>query len=537
MDPQDDVLAQRVGQTVGGWVLRQLIGTGGMATVYAADNRSGQIAAVKLLHPEMAKRKEIRERFLLEASVMARIEHPGIVLIQDHGQCGELTYLAMELLVGETIADRVRRMVRLESNEVLVILDQVLDVLAVAHSMGVVHRDLKPENLFLTQSGQVKVLDFGLARLLDSTPQSFRTRTGAALGTLPYMAPEQALGRREEIDARTDLFAVGATAFRLLVGRRIHEAPSEAELLMRMASTPAPALLDAAPDLSSDLGAVVDRALAFAKISRYPDASTMQRDVRALLSGQPPRFALSRREHEESATRVDPLSPNAIASTTVAPNSTRPLHAALPDFAANAPTISERLPRTAPDAAAELTATDAEALSPSGAILPNSQRALPPTVVMTAPLRDAAPLSQPGRAQIGIGASIPTAPISDASLERARRRTLIIALILLFCMFGAVVIASFFLLGRRTTTTVLGDTEPVPASAIDSERTAVPHADSTRQRHAPTEPRHPTHVMTPIEEPPGEYREPAPELRVRRRKSPQPPRKATAATSTSGSIE
>ncbi|MGC4066025.1 MAG: protein kinase [Polyangiaceae bacterium] len=102
------------------------------------------------------------------------------------------------------------------------------------------HRDLKPENLFLTREGRIKVLDFGLARLLEDGPTSFRTRTGAALGTLPYMAPEQALGRRNEVDARTDLFALGATAFRLLAGRKIHEAPSEAELLMRMASEPAP---------------------------------------------------------------------------------------------------------------------------------------------------------------------------------------------------------------------------------------------------------------------------------------------------------
>jgi serine/threonine-protein kinase len=177
----------------------------------------------------------------------------------------------------------------------------VLDVLAAAHAQGIVHRDIKPDNLFITEDGRVKVLDFGLARLLDALPGDQRTRSGLALGTFPYMAPEQALGRRAEIDGRADLFSLGASAFRILARRRVHEAESEAELLIAMASKPAPPLASVTTGVPEGVCRVVDLALAFAKEARYPDARTMQGDVRALLAGEPPPYATSR-----AAARSEP---------------------------------------------------------------------------------------------------------------------------------------------------------------------------------------------------------------------------------------
>src|SRR5690606_2105263 len=124
-----------------------------------------------------------------------------------HGAVDEWSvFLVMERLVGESLADRVTRPGTLPIPELLDTLDQVLDVLAVAHAAGIVHRDLKPDNLFVLADGRLKVLDFGLARVIDGTPEDVRTRTGMAMGTLPYMAPEQALGKRSEIDGRVDLF-------------------------------------------------------------------------------------------------------------------------------------------------------------------------------------------------------------------------------------------------------------------------------------------------------------------------------------------
>ncbi len=293
----DEFITDRVGQVVGNrWTLVRVLGAGGMAAVYAAHDTAGRPAAVKILHPEMSVRRDVRERFLREGVAANRIDHPGAVTVHEQGTIGDdCAFLVMELLEGETLGQRLQRHGTLPVAQVLDILDQVLDVLATAHARGIVHRDLKPDNLFITRDERVKVLDFGLARLLDSVPGDFKTRTGAALGTFPYMAPEQALGRRAEIDGRADLFSLGATAFRILARRKVHEAESDAELLMAMASQPAPPLGLVAPHVPAPVAQVVDLALAFAKEVRYPDARTMQGDVRAVRHGQAPPFASAQR--------------------------------------------------------------------------------------------------------------------------------------------------------------------------------------------------------------------------------------------------
>jgi eukaryotic-like serine/threonine-protein kinase len=455
MEHEDATLAERVGQTIAGrWTLRRLVGAGGMAAVYSADSTAGQLAAVKVLHPEMCMRREIRERFLREAAVMARIAHPGMVTIYEQGQSGDLTYLVMELLTGETAADRVRRLGRLVPTEVLVILDEVLDVLTLTHELGVVHRDLKPENLFLTQAGAVKVLDFGLARLLDAGPATFRTRTGAALGTLPYMAPEQALGLRDEVDARSDLFSLGATAFRLLTGRRIHNAPSEAELLMLMASQPAASLATAAPELAPDLALVVDRALAFAKNSRYPDARTMQSDVRSLREGSPPPYALERSRLDGLAAVNQPSS----GQSTAKPNSTRSLAHAGPSNAEPRGSCPRSQSATAIDTVADPPqpdTVDAHHVRNAPTVIdsPRSQRAVPPTVAMAASRRAAPTVSERAQNIPALGASVPVVTISDPGIGRKRRHALIMVLGLLFGTIAAAAASTAYLVARQQSAT------------------------------------------------------------------------------------
>lgn len=311
MGDEDELVQRRIGFTVGGkWTLERLLGTGGMAAVYAASGKDGQSAAVKVLHAELSHKKDVRERFLREGQVANKIDHPGAVRILEHGNAEDGSgYLVMELLHGETLSERFKREEVLSLEEVLDLVDQVLDVLIVAHRAGIIHRDLKPDNLFVTDDGKVKVLDFGLARRLDDTPGDFKTKTGLALGTLPYMAPEQALGRRAEVDGRADLFALGATAFRVLARRKVHEADSEAEMLMAMASKPAPPLERFAPRLPKGACQVIDTALAFSKDARYPDATTMQQDVRDVLGGAAPRFAAARAGKLEEATRIDRIAP------------------------------------------------------------------------------------------------------------------------------------------------------------------------------------------------------------------------------------
>lgn len=302
-----DRSGDRVG---GGWQLGRLLGSGGMASVYAATDAEGRRAAIKLLHPEMARKRELKERFLREAYVANRIGHPSVVKILDHAD-GPDVFLVVELLEGEPLSARLQRASELSVRDLLGFADQILDALGAAHQAGVVHRDIKPDNVFVTTEGKVKILDFGIARVIDDVPSEFKTRTGLALGTIPYMAPEQALGRRGKVDGRTDLFALGALLFRALTGRRIHEEPSEAELLVAMATKPAPRLAEVAPGVPGAVCAIVDRALAFSQDARYPDAATMRRDVQAVLAGQVPPFALAANSRAEEATRVEGAATNA----------------------------------------------------------------------------------------------------------------------------------------------------------------------------------------------------------------------------------
>jgi serine/threonine-protein kinase len=192
------------------------------------------------------------------------------------------------------------RVGRLPVGEVVWIAQKTLDVLAIAHAYGIVHRDLKPENLHLGTDGRFKVLDFGVARVsepipdfIGQIPEQTMTKTGTALGSCEYMAPEQAIGNNKEIDGRTDLFGLGATLYRLLSGRAIHGDLADMNLMIAAATEEVAKLATVAPDLPPSVCAVVDRALAFTKTQRYPDAATMRFDVIALRSGREPPYVLA----------------------------------------------------------------------------------------------------------------------------------------------------------------------------------------------------------------------------------------------------
>lgn len=347
-------IQQRIGQTIGGrWTLQSVLGVGGMAAVYAATDPAGNEVAVKLLHPEIGRRPELRDRFVREGALANRLQHPGAVQVFEQGASDDSSvYLVMERLQGQSLSERVSGSDALSVPELLDVLDQVLDVLAVAHEAGIVHRDLKPDNLFMTELGAVKVLDFGVARVLESAPDDVRTRTGMAMGTLPYMAPEQALGKRSEIDGRVDIFALGATAFRILARRRVHEADSEAGLLLAMATKAAPRLSSVAPHVPEGVGAIVDLALAFDREARYPDARTMQEDVRAVLRGEQPPFASGRLKARDEATRartqVAPRAAVQVAAAVTPSPSPSPWNVASADELTSLPTASAPTPPSPP---------------------------------------------------------------------------------------------------------------------------------------------------------------------------------------------
>lgn len=296
---------KRIGQTLSGkWQLDRVIGVGGMAAVYEATHRNRNRVAIKLLHPELSLDDGTRSRFLREGYVANTIRHPGAVQILDDDTTEEgVAFLVMELLQGESVEERIiRKGGLLEPAESLAIVSQVLEVLAAAHDQGVVHRDIKPDNLFLTLEGQLKVLDFGIARL--NQGDSRATKVGSFMGTPAFCAPEQARGRWDEVDSRTDIYSVGATLFTMLTGAHVHEAETSSEQLALAISATARSLKSVCPNAPKDLVELVDMSLAYDKEDRFQTSRAMGAAVQRVLAGLPPGTKLSTPPLGEAALKA-----------------------------------------------------------------------------------------------------------------------------------------------------------------------------------------------------------------------------------------
>ncbi len=272
------------------WEIEHPLGEGGAATVYAAKHaRNGLPVAVKVLHGEIASNLDVRTRFLREGYVANRVEHPGTVRVLDDGVTPDGTvYLVMERLSGLTLdalADHHGG--ALPATEVARFGDRLLDVLAAAHARGIVHRDLKPENVFVCVDGSLKVLDFGIARVQETQGRARMTMQNVSMGPPAFMPPEQALGRWDQVDARSDVFALGATLFTLLTGRLVHEAATMQETMVLVSTRPVAPVRSVAPFVPEQLALVVDRALAFHRDRRWPDAAAMLAAFRAAVAASP----------------------------------------------------------------------------------------------------------------------------------------------------------------------------------------------------------------------------------------------------------
>ena len=229
-----------IGQMLGPYQILEKLGEGGMGEVYkASDSRLNRAVAIKVLPPEVSSDPDRRARFEREAKTVAGLNHPHICTLHDIGEHDGSMFLVMEHVVGETIAERLRRgPIPLE--QALTIATEIADALAAAHRQGVIHRDLKPGNVMLTKSG-AKLLDFGLAKLkapgavvasvaMSASPtRGPATAEGTLLGTVPYMAPEQLEGK--EADARSDIFSLGIVLYQMLTGRRAFEGDSQAAVI------------------------------------------------------------------------------------------------------------------------------------------------------------------------------------------------------------------------------------------------------------------------------------------------------------------
>ena len=267
-----------VGCVLGGkYRIDRMLGAGTMASVFAATHvRNANRVAVKILHPAFENNLDVRARFLREGYAANSVRRAGTVRALDDDTTEDgATFMVMELLEGETLESlSERRGRRLPPSEVAGLMGQLLDILVAAHERGIVHRDIKPENLFVQSDGRLRILDFGVARVLEGSVTE--TRAGSVIGTLPYMAPEQILGKSREVEARSDVWSVGATAFTLVSGRFVHEAETPEEMMVFAGSRQARSLASVSPDVPDAFIQVVDRALRFEKSERWPDARSMQ---------------------------------------------------------------------------------------------------------------------------------------------------------------------------------------------------------------------------------------------------------------------
>jgi len=269
----------------GRYRLKEKLGEGGMGTVYKVEHvRMGKILALKLLRPDVAVDRQLKQRFQQEARLVSRLSHPNTIQVFDFGELedGSL-YIAMEYLHGRDLAHTLRTHGSLSEERTISIGYQVLASLAEAHDQNIVHRDIKPANVMLIKrkDGEdlVKLLDFGIAKLAADEPRKHITGVADFLGTPAYMSPEQARG--EDLDARSDLYSVGAMLFELLTGRGVFQGPTPLSIITKQMTEPPPTLAEAAPgkSFSPALEQVIRKSLHKRREDRYASAEQMRRSL------------------------------------------------------------------------------------------------------------------------------------------------------------------------------------------------------------------------------------------------------------------
>jgi eukaryotic-like serine/threonine-protein kinase len=288
-----------VGETLGSYRITRAIGEGGMGTVYLAEHTLlGRHAAIKVLRPEMCHRPDLVIRFFNEARAASTVQHPAIVEIFDFGHRHDgSAFIVMELLHGESLSARMRRVVVMPEVQAVSIVRQLCSGLGAAHAKGIIHRDIKPDNIFLVpdpfaiHGERIKILDFGIAKLAaERVEDGMRTRTGVVLGTPTYMAPEQCKGTGE-VDHRADLYALGCILYAMICGRPPFESEGMGELMGKhiYEAPPPPSTL---ARISPALEQVILRALAKNRDARHATADELAAALEAAISPGAPTAAM-----------------------------------------------------------------------------------------------------------------------------------------------------------------------------------------------------------------------------------------------------
>lgn len=268
-----------IGKQILNYEIKSLIGEGGMGNVYLGEHTSiGRKVAIKVLRPELSSNEEIRKRFKNEAKVMASLQHQGIVTLFDYHEDENGLYLIMEYVEGEELSDQINNLSQpMDIDQAKLIMKQVLEAFSYAHQNGIVHRDVKPANILVSKTGYVKVLDFGIAKIVGNEQFSL-TKTGIQVGTAYYMSPEQV--KAEDIDHRSDIYSLGVTFYEMLAGYCPYRAlTSEYEIYNKIVQEPLTSLVEAMGDQYGQVWKVIEKATAKDPNDRYSSCDEMLKDL------------------------------------------------------------------------------------------------------------------------------------------------------------------------------------------------------------------------------------------------------------------
>ena len=257
-----------VGRTLAHYRIDAKLGEGGMGVVYKAhDTHLDRPVSIKILPPERVADPDRRRRFQQEAKAASALNHSNIVHIYDIASADGIEFIAMEFVDGQTLAELIGAK-RLKTRDTVRYAAQIADALAAAHARGIVHRDIKPSNIMVNERGQVKVLDFGIAKLLDQAEDDpanatrttpLRTEEGTIVGSVAYMSPEQAEGRA--VDARSDIFSFGSMLFEMVTGRRAFEGETKIAIMSAILHKDPPSVLELSPSAPTALDKIIVRCL------------------------------------------------------------------------------------------------------------------------------------------------------------------------------------------------------------------------------------------------------------------------------------
>ncbi len=469
--------------------LLRLLGEGGMGAVYEAEHLVlGTRVAVKILHPDLARREGLMDRFLQEAMVAARIRSENVVHVMDVERTPDgVAFMVMELLQGESLADTLGRVRRLEEPAACEYARQILSALEAAHSLGVVHRDLKPENVFVTFVGErpvLKLIDFGIAKLKRTEAGAKNlTVAGVLMGTAEYMAPEQAYSA-DAVDARADVYAVGVMLYEMLAGTRPVSGDDGRLIALKIERGEITPLVRALPGVKPELAGLVHRAMAFRRELRFGSATEMRIALEGLKNARPGAVPTERLADlaAKASTGTMMGAPLGAVLAAAGPQASQALHAAAPSPAANA------APNTSLGSTARLQAQPGASAQPAPAPPAESAYGAPAAAYSALPAEGGTMLGDMSAAQAVAQARPPAPPAYSAGTsiapapsyvgQRAPRKNhgLVIGLVVGSLVLGAGIAGAVVFGTGPTSPTVVVPTFPAPlpsAPATDTTSTSV----------------------------------------------------------------